>query len=98
MFDTSHSFTLVRYGNKSKYTIDLKQIIIAGKPLPFEEGHETIFDSGATYAYLSAATFVAFKDAVRYFSLNPQHPLFYIIFQKVFLLDFREGINIFQKV
>jgi hypothetical protein len=64
-FDTSHLFTLVRYSNRSKYTIDLKQIIIAGKSFPFEEGHETILDSGATYTYLLVATFVAFKDAVR---------------------------------
>ncbi|XP_062154924.1 aspartic proteinase 36-like [Alnus glutinosa] len=51
------------------YNIDLKEIHVAGKPLPlnpsvFDGKHGTILDSGTTYAYLPKAAFVAFKDAI----------------------------------
>ncbi|KAJ9158968.1 hypothetical protein P3X46_024505 [Hevea brasiliensis] len=51
------------------YNIDLKEIRVAGKQLPlnpsvFDERHGTILDSGTTYAYLPAAAFAAFKDAI----------------------------------
>ncbi|XP_059457208.1 aspartic proteinase 36-like isoform X2 [Corylus avellana] len=51
------------------YNIDLKEIHVAGKPLPlnpnvFDGKHGTVMDSGTTYAYLPEAAFVAFKDAI----------------------------------
>ncbi|KAJ6997448.1 aspartic proteinase-like protein 2 [Populus alba x Populus x berolinensis] len=51
------------------YNIDLKEIHVAGKPLPlnptvFDGKHGTILDSGTTYAYLPEAAFVSFKDAI----------------------------------
>ncbi|XP_057990196.1 aspartic proteinase 36-like [Hevea brasiliensis] len=51
------------------YNIDLKEIHVVGKQLPlnpsvFDEGHVTILDSGTPYAYLPAAAFAAFKDAI----------------------------------
>jgi hypothetical protein len=53
----------------------LKEIHVAGKPLPlnpsvFDGKHGTVLDSGTTYAYLPEAAFVAFKDAVRSVSLS----------------------------
>lgn len=53
----------------SYYNIDLKEIHVAGKPLPlnpsvFDGRHGTVLDSGTTYAYLPEAAFVAFKDAI----------------------------------
>ncbi|GLT54826.1 hypothetical protein SLA2020_279920 [Shorea laevis] len=59
----------------SYYNIDLKEIHVAGKPLPlnpsvFDGRHGTVLDSGTTYAYLPEAAFVAFKDAVRSVSLS----------------------------
>ncbi|KAB1214860.1 Aspartic proteinase-like protein 2 [Morella rubra] len=51
------------------YNIDLKNILVAGKPLPlnprvFDGRYGTVLDSGTTYAYLPEAAFVAFKDAI----------------------------------
>ncbi|KAK6923995.1 Xylanase inhibitor, N-terminal [Dillenia turbinata] len=50
------------------YNIELKEILVAGKPLPlnpviFNGKHGTVLDSGTTYAYLPEAAFLAFKDA-----------------------------------
>ncbi|KAJ6735436.1 ASPARTYL PROTEASES [Salix purpurea] len=62
------------------YNIDLKEIHVAGKPLPlnptvFDGKHGTILDSGTTYAYLPEAAFVSFKDAImkELHSLKPIH-------------------------
>ncbi|XP_059643991.1 aspartic proteinase 36-like isoform X2 [Cornus florida] len=51
------------------YNIDLKEILVAGKPLPlnpkvFDGKHGSVLDSGTTYAYLPEAAFVAFKNAI----------------------------------
>ncbi|KAL5753082.1 hypothetical protein ACOSP7_023253 [Xanthoceras sorbifolium] len=51
------------------YNIDLKKILVAGKPLSlnpkvFDGKHGTVLDSGTTYAYLPEAAFVAFKEAI----------------------------------
>ncbi|KAK9284849.1 hypothetical protein L1049_024029 [Liquidambar formosana] len=51
------------------YNIELKEIHVAGKPLPlnpkvFDGKHGTVLDSGTTYAYLPEAAFGAFKDAI----------------------------------
>ncbi|KAK2650037.1 hypothetical protein Ddye_017526 [Dipteronia dyeriana] len=58
------------------YNIDLKKILVAGKPLPlnpriFDGKHGTVLDSGTTYAYLPEAAFVAFKEAI----MKELHPL-----------------------
>ncbi|GLU04166.1 hypothetical protein SLE2022_213270 [Rubroshorea leprosula] len=51
------------------YNIELKEIHVAGKPLKLNSGvfngnHETVLDSGTTYAYFPRDAFVAFKDAI----------------------------------
>lgn len=51
------------------YNIELKKILVAGKPLRlkpkvFDSKHGTVLDSGTTYAYLPEEAFVAFKDAI----------------------------------
>ncbi|KAJ4848821.1 hypothetical protein Tsubulata_017266 [Turnera subulata] len=56
-------------GRSPYYNVDLKEIHVAGKPLPinsrvFDGKYGTVLDSGTTYAYLPEAAFVAFKDAI----------------------------------
>ncbi|PRQ18918.1 putative memapsin 1 [Rosa chinensis] len=51
------------------YNIELMEIHVAGKALKFyskvfDEKHETILDSGTTYAYSPKTVFIAFKDAI----------------------------------
>jgi hypothetical protein len=65
---------------------------VAGKalslnPIVFDGKHGTVLDSGTTYAYLPEPVFVAFKDAVRFYSCCS---LFWIIsyFFEVILLRF----------
>ncbi|GMH24063.1 hypothetical protein Nepgr_025906 [Nepenthes gracilis] len=58
------------------YNIELKEIHVAGKPLPldpkvFDGKHGTVLDSGTTYAYLPAAAFVEFRSAI----MNELHGL-----------------------
>jgi hypothetical protein len=67
----------------------LKEIHVAGKPLPlnpsvFDGKHGTVLDSGTTYAYLPEAAFVAFKDAVRSVSLSLSIHSSILFFKKSF--------------
>ncbi|GAV58771.1 Asp domain-containing protein [Cephalotus follicularis] len=62
-------FTFSDPSRSSYYNIDLKEINVAGKPLPlnpkvFDKKNGAILDSGTTFAYLPEAAFVAFKDAI----------------------------------
>ncbi|KAF3628861.1 putative aspartic proteinase-like protein 2-like isoform X2 [Capsicum annuum] len=70
----SDSFTLcyvVSDGNNPYYNIELKEILVPGKPLKmnpwvFGGKHGAILDSGTTYAYLPEPVFIAFNSIVRY--------------------------------
>lgn len=58
------------------YNIVLKQIKVAGTPLPvaesvFDARFGTVLDSGTTYAYLPETAFVEFKKAVMILYLSP---------------------------
>ncbi|PHT55358.1 hypothetical protein CQW23_03844 [Capsicum baccatum] len=57
------------FGHSPYYNIELKEILVAGKPLKinprvFGGKHGTILDSGTAYSYLPEAAFIAFKSAV----------------------------------
>ncbi|KAF3618989.1 hypothetical protein T459_28232 [Capsicum annuum] len=67
--DKSYAFTLVSDDNSPYYNIELKEILVAGKPLKinprvFGGKYGTILDSGTTCAYLPEAAFIAFKSVV----------------------------------
>ncbi|PHT34440.1 hypothetical protein CQW23_26240 [Capsicum baccatum] len=67
--DKSYAFTLVSGDNSPYYNIELKEILVAGKPLKinprvFGGKYGTILDSGTTCAYLPEAAFIAFKSVV----------------------------------
>ncbi|XP_062154928.1 protein ASPARTIC PROTEASE IN GUARD CELL 2-like isoform X2 [Alnus glutinosa] len=79
------------------YNIDLKEIHVAGKPLPlnpsvFDGNHGTVLDSGTTYAYLPEAAFVAFKDAVRTYAYLPEAA--FVAFKDAIMKELRS----FQKI